>query len=286
MTHSKLFYLSILSTCLLNGYNVSSVMPFGKTAPEISAAIKSFAIKKISLAQALNTHFAQQEEEILNALRIKYKIATQDWNTMQQDFEKLIAQDLLFKPHIGAPAHKPSDHPIIKRARELMIRFGLNPQAVSIIDKPIEEIAYIMVRLDNNNKVARRLCLNIDELSLLPEDEYSAIIRHELMHLWYSDTIRQLFIKRLFATKFPSQNIFESEPLITDYLKNYEFRADVMATVHSTSALQGLISWFNKSLWEDKDSKGRYPLFAQRIETLKNIYHYLDLEKKHTSIAA
>lgn len=279
---TKLFYplallLSFIS-CFLTGYDVKKLMPFGKSAQEISNNIKLLAVQKVKVSDAINLHFEQQEQEIYKKIWATNKISAPLWTNKMQQFNNLVAQDQLFKPMAGSVKHSPQENSIIKKARELTAAFGMNPAALSIIDSAAIGTAGV-VSQPLGGRIQHTLHLHIAELSMLSEQEYTAIIKHELMHLWYGDSLKLNVLAPFFSA--PSNS-----SLLSDFRKNFEMRADIMATIHDTKDIAGLSSWCNKYSFIDQYPNVSHPTMSERIGALKQLSTYLSEEKKHTAAAA
>lgn len=284
MIHVK-SYLSLivlLSGCInsLNGYDVKNLQPFGKTAIEIIKNIKKLAEQKITIIDSINLHFAKQENEIIDQIKTKYHISDAEWQTVQNYYENLIAQDPLFKPFNQKITHQPYEHTIIKKAREMIAAYGMNPNAVTILDSGAFGTAGVISSV-NNNVPTHALHLHIPELQLLTDQEVTGIVRHELTHLWYSDSLKLTVCWNLFSSKFNPL----SEPLISDYRKNFEMRADAIGTIKNNNFIQGLSTWFQKYTHLDQYAGDGHPTFTDRINALKMLTWYVNEAKKPATAA-
>lgn len=289
MKSSKRFYsvLMLFSfiSCFINGYDVKKFFPFGKTLREINTNIKLLAAQKVKVVDAINLHFEKQEKEIIDKLKTKYKISEADWKATQQRYERIIATDPLYKQHTGTIAHQPNDHPIAKKARELLVAYGMNPNAITIMNSDLFGTAAVNTAFDNNTPI-HTMHLHIPELSMLSEAEYTDIIKHELMHLWFADTTKLSICGPLFASRFAPDTNPSNEPLILDYRKNFEMRADIFSKVHDANPLGGIATWFKKNTWTDQYNDATHPSFTERLDALKQLSSYLTEAKKYPAIAA
>lgn len=283
---TKLFYslalLLAFNGCLLTGYDVKTLMPFGKNAQEISNRIKLLAAQKVKISDALNQHFDQQEREITQKLLAKYNVTQAEWDGKIQQFNKLVARDPIYKKFTGILVHKPLDHAIIRKARQLLVDYNMNPEAISIVDSPNAGTAGVMTMV-NNNSINYTLHLHIAELSSLSEAEYTAIIKHELMHLWYGDGIKTSVC---FAPAFSQKFNPYDETLFLDYKKNAESRADVMGAISDSKDIAGFASVCAKYSVFDKFGNLDHPSWAQRAAALQQVSYYLQEEKKYMASAA
>jgi Zn-dependent protease with chaperone function len=159
-------------------------------------------------------------------------------------------------------------NPIIKKAQELLKAYGMNPCAVTIINSTYYSPACVTTTLSYNNPT-HTLYLDIPYLQTLSPQEYTAIIKHELMHLWYADPMRLTLLFPLIPCLNP-----DNEPLIGDYRKNFEMRADIMGTFHDTADIHGLASYFSKYISYDTGYNPSHPTFAQRLAALKGLLVY------------
>lgn len=279
--------LLLSSGLLLSGiqslvaYDVKTLTPFGKNPQEINKNIKLLAAQKVKIIDAINNHFAQQEFEIINKIKAKYKIPEANWLNTKKYFDGLIANDTLFTPLNRSITHGTNDHRLIKKAREIIVAYGMNPMAVTIENSAEFGTAGVLTTPTINNKLAHKMCLNIPELEMLSEEEFTGIIRHELTHLWYSDSLKFNVFFPLFASKFDPM----TEPLVADFRKNAEMRADVIGTIRNTKNMQGLSSWFKRYTQYDQFANNSHPTFTERINALKQLSSYLNEAKKYPAIA-
>ena len=263
-----------INACI-NGYDVTSFFPFGKAARAITAAIKQLTAKKVTLLDAINEHFDKQEKEIINKIKVKYGISDATWKAHEQLYNQIVAKDPLYKPLTGKLTQSPSENPILKTAREVLINFGMNPEAVPILNSSVLGTAGVLTDLSLNNTPSHVLHLHISELEILTQQEYTAILKHEIMHLWYADSLKLKLLYKFFPLYF-------NDPLIDDYRKNFELRADIIASIHDNKDARGLSSWFAKnSIFDSYSIDNTHPKFSERVQALKQHLAYQQEEKKY-----
>ena len=309
MSHIK---LGLLIGCLLAGnsilicHDVTTLSPFGTSKTEIAENIKSLVAQKQTLIDALNLYFDKQEREILTKLCAKYNISDKE-SAWQELFEELVSNDPLFTPKSQQIIDDPNDHAVVKKTRELIQTYNMNPEAITIEDTKTTTAATSTTIKEGI--LRHKLFLDFSELETLPDQQVTAIIQHELMHLWYSDSLKTLIYSCFIENK--KQCDIELDPLYADYLKNAEIRADVMATFHSTDSLLALMSYFATISWTEKLNQNNksylqeftnwlkkklgmqkikypddHPTCSERVDMLKQLLSYLNEEKKHTASAA
>lgn len=273
MIKQNLYIALLLSSNLfaITPYDVSSLVSYGKSPVEVSKKFSELALKKITLHQMLNEHFDTQEKAIDLQIQTAFGISALKWKALETKYYSIVNNDPLYKP-LAAPFAFSHD-PIIKKTQELLKSYGMNPAAVTIIDSTENCPGYVLSTLTYFNKPIHTLYLDISYLQTLTSYEYTAIIKHELMHLWYADPIRLALILTL---------IHDHEaPSINDYRKNFEMRADVMGTFHETTDIQGLSLWCSKYVSLDTESFSSHPTFSQRITALKTLLAYKTEALKH-----
>lgn len=290
--------LLLTVTHLLQCYDVTTLMPFGNTSQEISTNIKSLVTQKQSLIDSLNQHFEKQEKEILETLRCKYNIPEEEWLLGQILFKEHVDNDPLFNSTKEAINHDFNDHHLIKKTRELIQEYDLNPAAVSV--ENTKNVIAGVITYTKDSVPHHTLFINISELETLPLNQTTAIIRHEIMHIRFSDNLKRQIYVCLFKCK--KIDIY-TDPLFADFCKNSEMRADVNASIHSTDTLLSLMNFFGSQSWIEFSEKNnssyiqkltnwikkrfgihknefeKHPSDAERIEILKKLYTYLKEEQ-------
>ena len=301
--------LAIIALCALHATtmlpitlsDVRTLYPFGKTDKEINQKIKALKLKNISVANAINDHFDQKEKNIITSCKKSFPALKTDLNTLESLLQKNYTHNPLFttKPVIS---HKPNDHILVKRTREIIASFGMNPQHVTIITdfdnndkndiyiKPL--IASASTRfLEQSDTYINILCINLNRCQIFPIAEFDGLIAHECMHLWYGDRIRKEYlwktINTLIETMYDSPSIYSTDEeferlnsfknLISN---NCEMRCDIIASLYNNDYGTGLYSFSDRLVkanmdWDDSN----HPSFQERCQAIKQLNKYLEKEK-------
>lgn len=274
---------SLLTLLSINAYTIcpfqASQLPhFGNTQNEIQSYIHSLANINMSIKDALEWHFETREQEIIRSINQQYGIHPDSWTQIENTFFDIMANDPLFKPTTGIIHHRPGEHPILKTARVLLANAGMNAHVVNMISTQTPCGIEIKTILTANNIPKHTMEFNIADLSRFTPDEYSALIKHEIQHLWYGDPLKA----RLYATILPSYASI-SNANISAYIKNFELRADIMSAIDSISDINSLIRWCQKTAYYDGEnySDPLHPTFAQRITALQTAAYYLTEEQRY-----
>lgn len=267
----------------LSPYEASQLPYFGNTQNEIQSYIQSLVNINMSVKDALEWHFDTREQEIIQSINQQYGIHPDSWTYIENLFFDIMAKDPLFKPSTSSMLHRPGEHPILKTARAVLVNCGMNPNAVTIVNSNTTSCGTVSTTLNANRIPLHKLELNVAELSQFTPAEYTALIKHEIQHLWYGDSLKM----RLYASILPYYASL-SNSSISALFKNLELRADIMSAISSPQDIASLIAWCQKTVYfdgEDPSYNPNHPTFAQRVTALQQTAHYLFEEQKYWAYA-
>lgn len=264
----KQYALVMLALLLVNPAHAAIKNLFGKTDGQIKKAITSLVTKGKKVKHALNIHFQEKEHAILQKIKNKYGISDQVWNESRAQDDDLVLNDELYKPTSNITDY-PDEHWIIKKARELIASYGMNPEKVIIRESTEIPVAQVIAHI-HTNSLTHYLDLNVEYLEALTVERCILNLKHEIMHLWYADSIyADSIIDLMYKNSL--------DPLYIEYTKNQEMRADIMAATESLTDALNYYDWLSKCKPDDTDDNN-HPIFTKRLKAAERLYNYLLIE--------
>jgi hypothetical protein len=175
--------------------------------------------------------------DTLNRIKKAFNITNADWRSHMNYAADVIKKDTLFAAH---PFDRSSiafnDHYLVKEAKEILIKCGIDPKNVTIkLDRDPLIKAAAEQRLLESNTIKHSLVINPDWLSKLSPQERESVLRHEIMHLTFYDSIEYGFIIGLLEQKGYTRNAMQKNPAIMNYLFQLETRADILSVLDKPS---------------------------------------------------
>ncbi len=225
----------------LNSGAKIAVLDPKKDESEVLATVRGIASEGSCVADTLKEELAQEHERLLERVQKAFPLTKQKWEHTLLQIDLAISQDCLLtdKPVIK---NKPNDLPIVKKAREILASYHIDPAAVTIkvIHNPKTKTNAASYQGYADNKVIHDLELNIPQLSKHTHDIQEAIIRHEIMHLLNYDPLKRAYIEVMFMENGIKPEEFMKEPALLELYQHQEFRADLMAACHDICTAQSL----------------------------------------------
>lgn len=265
-------YLFLFILLLINALNPTYAAikkVFGTTEQEIKIAIHTLNANGKTVKTVLSDFFNQKEQLILQKIKHTYGISQKKWNSMKMEVDQLILNDPLFHPTSNIAINH-YEHWIIKEARSLIALYGMNVNNVIITENTQIPAAQVIAEIDNGILI-HRLELNIHYLETLTFDQCIHTLKHEIMHLWYEDSVNASALLDLIDNN-------TLDPLYVEYSKNQELRADIMAAIESSTDAGNYYNWLISSEPNSIDDF-IHPTLDKRIKAGLRLYNYLYMEE-------
>ncbi len=234
----------------MNFKSFLSLITFFAFANQI-AFVKPYPKPKI-ISSAHASKYYENRNQIhaaaLTRIKNEFKISDADWCHYMNSATNIIEKDILFANYpLDRSSISPSDHEIVKEAKEILIQCGIDPKNIEIkVDNDIECAAASQSFIPEENVIRHTLILNLDSLKLFaPEKrEREAILRHEIMHLAFYDSIEEQLIIGLLQNQGYIQKAIQRSPAIINYRQQRETRADLLSVVDHPRLIEVSRAWY------------------------------------------
>lgn len=225
-------------------------------------------------------HYTQVHDTALIRIKNDFKIKDRIWDAYLSAFKKIVQNDDL----LTQPGHfrKSTEDNLVKIAQQALIEYGLNPEKVVLrLVKKSDVPAQAIQELDDLKRIRHILELNLQWLSEYDIAMQEAIIRHEIVHLLYYDSLEASYVLHMLYQKGYSKKQCDKHPAIIAYRHQRELRADALACGDNSVRIKAFQSYFscfipledqeNPELWRSHPSdKVRYQELAQLLPTSLN----------------
>jgi len=253
-----------------------------KTVTEISQAVSNVAD---TVAQELNA----EHDRLLAELQKEFPMQ-EEWTEMLKEIAQLKAEDTL---SCDNPIIKNADneHEIVKRVRELLAEYFINPEVVQIhaTHDPASKSFISAGQGYGAGKVIHELKINIANFSKRSQAIQEAIMRHEIMHLLHYDSLEYSFIISLLEENGIEPQTYKNNPVFKAYCKHKELRADLIAASSDLTIATAFQKDFERALTTSPEDYAQlfttHPSKKQRHEAMNILMSYLDAEKQQTRSA-
>lgn len=234
----------------------------------------------------LKQELAQEQDRLIEKIKETYPLTEEKWNNALFQIDLAIAQDTLTtdKPIVK---NNPKDPAIIKKAREILASYNIDPARVTIkiINDPKTKTNAASYQGFVDNAVVHDLEINIPRISEHAPEIQEAIIRHEIMHFLNYDPLTRAYIEVMLLENGIKAKEFMKEPAIQNLYKHQEFRADLLAACHGMSTAQALqkdFAHYIKTYPQDQVAENciTHPSDAQRLQAVTQLVGYLEAESK------
>ena len=265
------------------GQNQSKLTLFNPIVNDDRAAesVKQIAADGSTIAQAIKESLNTKFEELFIQLQQEFPFTQGAWRQALTELEGLKKNDkLLVKNPIIK--HKKNDIPLVKKARQLLASYNIDPSRVNIITMNDQDNASYAFAVQScfKNKIEHFLRLNLAQLPHQTPAVQEALLRHEIMHLLNYDPLTCAFIEELFKDHGITPKEFWANDIFTDFNKHMEYRADLMASLNDIATAQALMEGFVKhmSRYDDTIDSRTHPSCKERYLALKNLTQYMHAE--------
>ena len=265
-----------------------AVLEGQKEESEVLATVQGICADGSCVQDTLKEELCQAHDRLLHKVKEAYPLTEQAWEHTFQQIELAISQDTLLtdKPVIK---HSRKDLPIVKKAREILASYNINPARVTIklLDNPKTKTNAAAYQGFMDGKVVHDLELNIPQISQHSPDIQEAIIRHEIMHLLNYDPLKRAYIEVMFLENGIKPKQFMNDTAIQNLYKHHEFRADLMAACHGIETAESLQKDFEHYIttypqYQHEQACGTHPTDVARHKAVTQLISYLEAENKIT----
>lgn len=236
-----------------------------------------------TVAQAVKKSLNEQFNQLLVQLQNEFPLTKEVWQEALNELESLKRNDKLLTKN-PIIKHKKNDTPLIKKSRELLASYNIDPNIVKIeIMNDPENTSYAFaVQGCRRGKVQHCLRLNLAQLPQQASAVQEALLRHEIMHLLNYDPLTCAFIEELLKEYGITPEEFWANDTFSDFNKHIEYRADLMASLQNVATAEALMEGFVKhmSLYDDTTDSRTHPSCKQRYDALKNLIKYMNAENQ------
>lgn len=271
---------------VLSKQSQTTLQIFG-TAPsqnKIMQTVQKLADEKISVADTLHEELNTQNDRLL--ADIQNAFPCDQWEQMLQAVKTIIdADDLLMEYPVVT--HAAGDHPFIKKIREILASYNINPARVSIelVDTPQSFLAAGQGYF--NGKVTHSIKVNLAEVLKRSADVQEAFLRHEIMHLLHYDSLYRMFIKDLLEKNGITKDVYSKHPAFIAYQRHKEYRADLLAAACDPEVAQSFIADFDRIIAlhpheQTNPSHVTHPTETQRQQAVAQLLSYMNAEQQQT----
>ena len=247
--------------------------------------VKEMNAQGSNLAQGLKEQLDIEFDIILQRLKEAFPLTPQAWHDTLTEFKRLKENDRLFlgKPLKAVEKGTKDDVPSVKKARELLVSYNINPAVINfeLINDPNNASYAFAGQCVLNGKVEHYLRLNLAQLPNQTPAIQEALLRHEIMHLCNYDPLICDCIEKLFAHHGISAKEFWGNDYFRALNKHMEYRADLMASVHDIATAKALMEGFQEHMkrYDDRVESKTHPSCKQRYAAVDNLVQYMKAEK-------
>lgn len=252
------------------------------SAHKVTNTVQTLAQKGSCVADALHEELNTQNDSLIADLQTAFPC--DQWEQMLQAVKTIIdADDLLTENPVVK--HSAGDHPFIKKIREILASYHINPARVSIqlVDTPQSFLAAGQGYC--NGKVSHSIKVNLVEVLKRPADVQEAFLRHEIMHLLHYDSLYRMFIKDLLEKNGITKDVYSKHPAFIAYQRHKEYRADLLAAACNPEVAQSFITDFDRIIAlhpheQTNPSHVTHPTETQRQQAVSQLLSYMNAEKQ------
>lgn len=254
----------------------------------ISATVQALCNEGSCVADTLKKQLSIEHQELLAQIKGAFEITPDQWNHTQQQIEIAKTNDrLIIKNPIIK--HKKADPPIVKKARELLASYHIDPAVVSIkvINNPKTKTNAAAFQGYADGAVIHDLEINIPSISQHAQDVQEAIIRHEIMHLLNYDPLERAYIEVMLLRNGIREEEFMNNEALQNLYKHQEYRADLLAACHGIDTICSLQKDFEHYIktypqHQHEQASSTHPTDVQRLQAVTALRGYLEAENKIT----
>ncbi len=262
-----------------------AVLEDQKNENEIQATVKGICADGSCVADTLKEELCQEQGRLLEEVKKAFPLTQEKWAQTLQNIESAKAQDTLITEN-PVIKHGKDDLPVVKKTREILASYNINPERVTIklINNPKIKTNAAAYQGFIDGKVVHDLELNIPQLSQHPEDVQEAIIRHETMHFINYDSLTRAYIEVMFLENGITHKEFMAAPALQNLYQHQEFRADLFAACGDIKIARSFQKDFEHYIatypQEKFDTCKTHPSDLARHKAVTQLIGYLEAESK------
>lgn len=247
--------------------------------------VANLVTQESNVARACEQELQAIHAQTLAAIKQEFNVDDESWDNYMNTLQELIAQDTLLATPASQPTGKIAD--FATRAKTIMKQVGINPDRVIInIDtnasKQNTGVACGRQKINAEKKVTHYLDLHIPSFNEFDYDTATAVIRHELMHLKYYDSLEYILIYDLLTKMGNSDHTIDISESMNELCRQREFRADLAGVAGDIKAAKAFRNYFDtlsKSRRQDiMKNWETHPSDIRRFEEISNLVTHLELE--------
>ncbi len=254
------------------------------TQEQIKSTIDEIVTTRSTVADTLEQELNAEHDRLLAALQNEFPMA-QEWADTLEEIAQLKAQDTLLctNPIIK---NNENDHEIVKKARALLVEYGINPEMVRIFtsDNPKRLTCAAAGQGYDGQKLIHDLEINLAQITKRSPEAQDAILRHEIIHLLYYDGLEQAAIEAMFARNGIAEKDYSRNAVFMDYCRLQEYRADLLSASGDIAIAQAAQKDFEQFMREypeiAKRESVRHPSLEKRHHAVSQLASYLQAEKQ------
>lgn len=261
-----------------------------QVTPETTDTVKKILKQNTSVAQTIINQLHAQHAKNVKELQNAFSFTQQEWDELFQALDYMKQQDAEYIPEKTPTT---SDHAYVLRTQELLKKYGVNPDKVTIIlvNNPTKSMNASTGQGYSDSHIITEIEINVPQFERHSQDIQDALIKHEIMHIKNYDSLERALICNLLEKHGLNAEDYENSASYRSYYHHQEFRADLMATsddIATGIALQkSFIDYLNR--FPEKQNKNSHPSDLQRFYAVARLISYLEAEirlKSETNLAA
>lgn len=257
-----------------------------KDEKQVLDTVQALCADGSCVESTLKEELSQEHDRLFEEVMKAFPIDQKQWQKTITMIQKVIAADTLIteKPVVK---HQKGDLAIVKRSREILAEYNIDPSRVviKIANNPKIKTNAASFQGFDGKTVIHELELNIPQLKQHPQDVQEAIIRHEIMHLLNYDPLERAYVEALLIKNGITEEQYMKEPAMLNLYKHQEFTADLMAACHGVYTAQSFQKDFEhyiKTRPEDQIETAciTHPSDLQRHKAVTQLLSYLEAENQ------
>lgn len=249
----------------------------------ITELVNQIVSEGSTVADTLQEQLDNEFNQLLADVQKAFPLTPEAWKKTLDELENLKKNDSLFTDN-PIIKHEKGDHPLVKKSRELLASYNIDPNAVMIqtIDQAKNSSYAFAGQCVFNNKVEHYLQINLAQMPQQTASVQDALLRHEIMHLMNYDPLTFSVIEDLFRANGINSQQFWANDAYRALNKHIEFRADLMAATYDVAVAQALKDGFEEHMkrYNDAIESKSHPTCKRRQDAIDNLVHYMKAENQ------
>ena len=252
----------------------------------LADSVKDIMANGSNIADTLQKQLNGEFDQLLANLQKVFPIAPGVWKNTINELEELKRNDTLLTDNPVIKNEK-GDLPIVKKIRELLASYNIDPHAViiqMIHDRKNSCYAFAgqCVNHERAHKVEHYIRLNLAQLSQQTPAVQEALLRHEIVHLLNYDPLTFAMIDELLDEHDITAKEYWRNEEYQALNKHIEFRADLMAASHDVVVAQALMDGFEEHTkrYNDTIESESHPTCKRRQAAVDNLMQYMNVENQ------